>query len=455
MRIGIVGFLVITMSLAGCGDDSGNGDGVCGDDVTDSGEVCDGADLNGHSCQDQGFVSGALACASNCQSFDTSGCLGAECGNDSVEGNELCDGADLGTQTCESRGFSGGTLTCNSDCLSVDVSSCTGDGCGDGTVNGTEVCDGADLDGESCTGLGFSGGTLSCAADCSGFVTNSCEADRFIDHRHTQVSQIPESVITQIKANLHIAYQHTSHGSQLITGMEALANFPAFGERYAWDDSGANANALDLDDYGIDGCPDLSQGDSEDANGDTPWVIATRALLDDSANAHINVVVWSWCSIDGHDAERYVTNMEKLITEYPGVTFVFMTGHAQSQGEDTTPDSVHYNNEYIRQHCLDHSRWLFDFADIEAYDPDGNYFWDLDMADNLDYSGGNWGVQWCDANAGSELEQLTTGNGVDGFDGTSGCAHSDSPQQANLNCVLKGRAVWWLWARISGWSGQP
>ena len=43
----------------------------------------------------------------------------------------------------------------------------------------------------------------------------------------------------------------------------------------------------------------------------------------------------------------------------------------------------------VVEHCIDNERILFDFADIEAYDPDGNYFWDQTMYDNLAYSGGN------------------------------------------------------------------
>ncbi len=65
---------------------------------------------------------------------------------------------------------------------------------------------------------------------------------------------------------------------------------------------------------------------------------------------------------------------------------------------ETGNGNVHFNNQYIRQHCQNHGRVLFDFADIEAYDPDGNYYWDLEMYDNLDYSGGNWAAQWIAAN---------------------------------------------------------
>jgi hypothetical protein len=54
------------------------------------------------------------------------------CGNNIREGSEQCDGKDLGGQTCTSLGYSGGTLSCNPDCT-FNTSGCwTGGGGGGG-----------------------------------------------------------------------------------------------------------------------------------------------------------------------------------------------------------------------------------------------------------------------------------------------------------------------------------
>ena len=78
-----------------------------------------------------------------------------------------------------------------------------------------------------------------------------------IDHRHTKLADVPLEWIDAAKSDLHIAYGHTSHGSQIITGMTGLttfANAPHGGSTYAWNDGGTGG-ALDLDDIRSPGRP--------------------------------------------------------------------------------------------------------------------------------------------------------------------------------------------------------
>ncbi len=264
-----------------------------------------------------------------------------------------------------------------------------------------------------------------------------------IDHNCTDITQIPQSAIEQAKATLHIGYGHTSHGSQLTTGMSGLVGFVNGGGKglslptdiFAWN-NGGSGGALDLHDNFMSG--DLGNPDR------TTWATRSRDYLDDSANSDVNVIIWSWCgqadtSIENIDI--YLGLMEELIADYPDVHFVFMTGHLTGSG---STGQLNIANEHIRNHCRTNNRILYDFADIESYDPDGseNYM-GLNANDNCDYDSDNNGSR--DRNWATDW-QNSHNEGVDWYSCSS--AHSQS-----LNANQKAYAAWWLWARLAGWDG--
>jgi hypothetical protein len=251
-----------------------------------------------------------------------------------------------------------------------------------------------------------------------------------IDHLCTDLNSIPEEWITEAKNTLHIAYGHTSHGSQITTGMTGLVNFayaPYGGSTYEWNSGGTNG-ALDLRDTPFSGADDLGNPSR------TAWAAATRNYLD--IHPEVNVIIWSWCGqADGTEAEieSYLNLMSDLEADYPDVMFVYMTGHTNGAGLE---GNLHIRNLQIREYCEANDKILYDFENIESYDPDGQYFGDAYVTDGCDYNGGNWAIEW----QNSHIE------GVDWYNCSS--AHSQP-----LNANLKAYAAWWLWARLAGWDG--
>jgi len=214
---------------------------------------------------------------------------------------------------------------------------------------------------------------------------------------------IPDSIFDSVRATFRIFYGHTSHGSQIMSGLNLLANEDTTYERPQFHETS--------DDLGH--------------NGDTSWVPSTRAWLD--ANPDYNMAMWSWCGGCSDNTEQgiatYLSALNGLEEDYPNVIFVYMTGHLDGSGTD---GNLYARNDQIRAYCEANNKVLFDFADVESYDPDGTYY-----PDETDACG--WCSDWCDSHSCDDC----------------GCAHSHC-----FNCYRKGKAFWWLMARLVCWDGE-
>jgi hypothetical protein len=124
-----------------------------------------------------------------------------------------------------------------------------------------------------------------------------------------------------------------------------------------------------------------------------------------------------------------MSNLENL---YPSVTFVYMTGHVD-HWDDANNKAA---NNVIRNYVNTNNKVLYDFADIESYNPDGIFFeFPNDNCDYYNSNGtkiGNWALEWQEAHT----------ENVDWYNCSS--AHSQA-----LNANQKAYAAWALWVEIA------
>jgi hypothetical protein len=163
-------------------------DPVCGNNIVEAGETCDGDDLAGKTCASlfPNKPEGTLTCADGCSSFIVDDCESIpsdNCGNGVIDEGETCDGDDLAGKTCASLfpNKPEGTLTCADGCSSFIVDDCESipsDNCGNGVIDEGETCDGDDLDGKTCADV-YSDtkpeGILTCSVNCKSFSDTLCE----------------------------------------------------------------------------------------------------------------------------------------------------------------------------------------------------------------------------------------------------------------------------------------
>ena len=256
-------------------------------------------------------------------------------------------------------------------------------------------------------------------AYCAIVVDHTClevEADGSL------VEIIPQGYLDQAR-RLKVLFCHASVGGTIMNGMvgrKGLANENP--ERYQIGGQ-QNADATWFD--ANTGIIDISH---------TGWPLNGSKIL--GFDNHIrnlgygaplrtNVAFMKYCYIDwqpGTNVEQrwneYRITMEALEADFPDITFVWWTTAVNTAGD--AGDVREAFDNMLREYCINNGKVLFDLADIESHDLQGNPCYD-------------------DIGA----EALYAGYAVDG-------AHPRDIGQLRL-----ASAMWWLLARIAGWEVGP
>ncbi|MDD8053925.1 MAG: hypothetical protein PHX90_07590, partial [Thermotogota bacterium] len=156
----------------------------------------------------------------------------------------------------------------------------------------------------------------------------------------------------------------------------------------------------------------------------TPGGLATtRSIL--TANPSIKYTMWSWCTeLDYWSEEEvnaYLSAISTLEAQFPQVKFIYMTGNAQAAGAEGW--NRHQRNEQIRAFCQANNKILYDFGDLDCW-----------------YNG----------------VQATTSYGANTYPiqhASYGGPEYNGTHVNQLSCSVKGKALWWLMARLEGWGG--
>ena len=304
------------------------------------------------------------------------------------------------------------------------------------------------------------------------FIFTSCEKDdpEFIKGENAVIADhtiafedilrsIPDEYISAARNNLHIAYQHTSHGTHVSYGMFGLPGFMAGDDiLFGISNNDPQPNKLDFRDYAMASYAEAGVDASDLSRNETAFIQATRNYLDDPDNSEINVVMWSWCNIAGHDvAANYIPGMQTLINEYAeggskigsgagqrenSVSFIFMTGHANK--DDNVGDGKPKNQaELITNYCAENNFYCLDYYGIDTHDMDGNY-WEDAGDDGNSSTGGNYYSEW--------QESHSVGDGY--FENRSspgGSVTYGAHNSQHITANRKAYAMWYILASIAGW----
>jgi hypothetical protein len=274
---------------------------------------------------------------------------------------------------------------------------------------------------------------------------------------------IPQEYINKARTNYHIIYQHTSHGTHVAYGLFGLPGFKT-GDNVLF---GIQNNATDPDTNKLDfhnngGLDSYSPGSQDLSQVETGFITQTQAYLDEPAHSNINIVMWSWCSIAGHNvSNNYIPGMQELIDEYgtggskigtgPGqtrvkaVNFIFMTGHAE-ESANVGPGCPKDQAKLITDYCKANGFYCLDYYSIDTHDMANTYYEDGGDDTQSASFGGRFNLDW----------QTNHTLGVDWYynlDSPGGSQNTGDHLTQHITANRKAYAMWWILARLAGWDG--
>ena len=247
-----------------------------------------------------------------------------------------------------------------------------------------------------------------------------------IDHNSLNIDQIPLAVIDDIQENIKWQYAHLSHGSQLLCGMTEIEN-----QNSLYDIAvGGSFNGYP-DPIVPPFLPNVP-GALCIYNGNCGYTIDNTNYWKPEESGHctentlngnptLNVSAYCWCEeLDGFtesEVQEYLDAMTAYELQFPTVTFVYFTSNAQANG--AAGYNRHLRCDQIREYCIANNKVLFDFEDLDC--------WYNGEHSTYLYNGEEIPIQH------------------DFFDGQE-CGHINYHGYLN-----KGKAAWWMMARIRGW----